>query len=256
MSEEFLKRMLGLFSYCTDKETRGFLWVLRRYYRGFTRNFADALGVNHDGLTESQTLKAVQDHLEILRRMEEDEDKFECTGCGEIADAEGLRWEKLGRGEPVTVSIDHSGKPDWMDWLTDEHIMEHWAGPWERANPIVKFKLLGPDEGKGDCHITWAHVDGPGGTLKFVWVPARGATFMEEGGDLSGDMVCDNSETHRSRVVVDEGGCHEFGHVIGIGHLLSPSDKMYAYAVAVRRSLSLNDIREEDKRYPYESTTN
>lgn len=247
MNQE-LERIVTIALLMTPEELRSFLWFKRRGNKRFAYDLAEHLGVEAT-ISEFGTLAAVRNHFAQLPKQEEPDPTFECVGCGALAEAKGLRWKKLGEGKPVTVSIDHADKPASLDWLTDEIIMEKWFGPWAERNPNVKFKLL--KRGKGDCHIKWAPVDGPGGTLKFVWQPSGDAQFMEEGGDLSGDMVCDNSETSWPEALVHEAGKHEVGHVLGIGHLEAREDVMFPTARGQEKPLSINDQREEDERYPF-----
>ena len=230
-------------------EARNFVFHRFRSDRAFIKNVSEVLGLDYVG-GDFRSLLRIEDKLEQLRLEQPFQPRFECMGCGDlIAQARGLRWQKLLRGEPLTVSVDHSGKPAALNWLTDELIMRHWFGPWER-NPNVRFVLVSGNN-RGDCHVGWKRVDGPGGTLKFVWQPAEGAEFMEQGGELSGDMICDNSEVRFPRVLVFEAGQHEVGHVLGIGHLEDQQDVMFPTARGEFKLLSTNDIREEDTRYPF-----
>ena len=229
----------------TDIETRDFLWDKRRRDRRFLGELATALKLEIPR-SEFQLINSIDAHLAELRAAQGDP-TFQCMGCGDqIAQAEGMRWDKLNKGGEVTVSVDHSGKPRALDWLTDEQIMEHWFKPWTVGNPNVKFKLL--KRGRGDSHITFEPVDGPGNTLKFVWQPNSGDEM--DVSEPSGNMVCDNSERSYPRALVKLGGKHEVGHVLGIGHLESRSDVMYFQASATNKPLSKNDKSEREKRHP------
>jgi hypothetical protein len=246
--ERIYSVMLGM----NNAETRGWIWFKRRTYRRFIFDMAEHLGLAISASEYGLVSIIVAEFAKIRAgevKPKEDEPTFECVGCGGLTEAEGLRWKKLEDGEALTVSIDHSAKPAMLNWLTDEIIMDKWFKPWADRNPVVKFKLI--KRGKGDCHIKWDAIDGPNGTLKYVWQPANDATYMEQGGDLSGDMVCDNSETRWPEALVHEAGKHEVGHVLGIGHLNSTRDVMYASARGQEKPLSTNDKREEDERYPF-----
>ena len=254
MDKAEIARLTSIFMLKTDAEIRAFIWYKRRGNRSFARDMSAALGLTELPKSDYKVINELAAHLAKLRdgEVEEPEPTFECFGCGGLTEAKGLRWKKLNDGEPLTVSIDHSGKPDALKWLTDTQIMNNWFKPWER-NPVVKFKLI--ESGKGDCHIQWKPIDGPGNTLAFVWQPAGDATYMSEAGDLSGDMTCDSSERVYPKALVHEAGKHEVGHVLGIGHLNAQKDVMYPTARGQKKPLSNNDIREEDERYPFNDST-
>jgi len=76
----------------------------------------------------------------------------------------------------LSVFVDFTNRPRGLAWLTTDEIMEHWFKPWTVGNEKIKFELL--TQGRGDCHITFEPVDGPQGTLKFVWVPDGDVEFM------------------------------------------------------------------------------
>ena len=257
MIESEVARLLRVFLWMTDRETRSFIFTKRREVRGFTRLFAGELGVDISARSEITVINLLQKHLADLRIAEEPEPEvipepeepvFECMGCGDLAEGKGLRWKKIEDGEALTVSIDNSGKPETLSWLTDEMIMKEWFKPWTDHNPRIRFELL--KTGKGDCHIQFAPIDGPNGTLAFVWQPSGNAEYMEASGDLSGDMTVDSSETVWPVDLVHEAGQHESGHVIGIGHLLELFDVMFPSAKGEKKSLSVNDKREADERHP------
>lgn len=240
MEKSEIERFSALYSLASERERRSIVWAMYRLNRRHIKDLATGLGIE----TTRRSIYALANDL--VKHF--NEPVFECVGCGGLTEAKGLRWKKLGEGKPVTVSIDHSGKPETLAWLTDEIIMQEWFKPWADENPIVKFKLL--KTGKGDCHIKWERIDGPSGTLAFVWQPAGDATYMEEAGDLSGDMIADNSEYDYRPVLVHEAGKHEVGHVLGIGHLDDRRDVMFASARGEFKNLSTNDKNEIDERHP------
>ena len=248
MKPEEVQRIAAIFQLMTDKETRAFLWHLRRNSRTFLHDLAESLGVENIPRSQFQLVNVLQKFFADLRKPKEEKEPdptFECVGCGDLTTAKGLRWKKLGEGKPVTVSHDRSNMPRSLANLTDEEIYRKSFKPWETK--VVKFKFL--KTGKGDCHITWKQVDGRGGTLEYVWQPSGNAEFMEQGGDLSGDMVMDFSErwtpTSATEVVK-----HGAGHVLGFGHTASRKDVMYAYADNKVKLLSKNDKEQRDERYP------
>lgn len=245
MNPQEFERLSKVFLLLTDIETRDFLWDKRRRNRQFPRRLAKALGIEDSKYSEFALINFLIAHLSKIRKSG-DEPTFECVGCGGTTEASGLRWDKLNRGEAVTVSVDHSGKPATLDWLTDAEIMKYWFEPWTVGNPNVKFKLL--KTGRGDSHITFEPVDGPGNTLKFVWQPNQGEEM--DTSEPSGNMVCDNTERSYPKPLVRLGGKHEVGHVLGIGHLDSRSDVMYFQADNRNKPLSKNDLAERDKRHP------
>ena len=245
MKPEEVQRLSAIFLLMTDKEARAFLWHIRRNSRTFLNELATGLGIENIPKSQYQLVNTLQAFFSELRKADQ-EPTFECVGCGGLTEATGLRWDKLNKGEAVTVSVDHSNKPRALSWLTDEQIMKHWFEPWTVGNPNIKFELL--KTGKGDSHITFEPVDGPGNTLKFVWQPSQGEEM--DTSDLSGDMVCDNSERTYPRTLVRTAGKHEVGHVLGIGHLSNPGDLMYPTANAADKKLTKNDKQERDERYP------
>ena len=227
-----------------DDETRSFLWIIRRKRRSLLAEFAEGLGIETDSTQHYQLVNSIQAHFARLR-LQAESPTFECVGCGGTTDAKGLRWDKLNRGEAVTVSHDRENMPRSLLSLTDDEIYNKSFKPWETK--VVKFKFL--KTGAGDCNITWKQVDGRGGTLEYVWQPAGDAEFMEQGGAQSGDMVMDASElwnaTSATEVIK-----HGAGHVLGIGHNPLRSDVMYPYADNRVKPLSKNDKQERDERYP------
>lgn len=241
-------RLVAILKLTTQRETTDFLWDKRRRDRNFLRNFHNDLQIPGNHSSDFQYINSLEKYFDDLRNKATDDDMtFECIDCGGVSEAKGLRWDLLNKGKPLTVSIDHRGKPRPLTWLTDAEIMEHWFKPWTDENSNIKFQLL--TSGRGHCHITFEPIDGPNGTLKFVWQPTEGE-FMEDGGEPSGNMVCDSSEQRYPRPLVRVGGKHEVGHVLGIGHLSAKKDVMYPTAENKNKPLSTNDIRERNERYP------
>ena len=150
----------------------------------------------------------------------------ECDGCRDIADVEGLRWAKLNRGEAVTWSIDRDGQPnDWRSF-TDREI-QGWFEVWTsiQGNRVTKA----PRGQKGDCHINFKRIDGPGKTLGFVLQPRGNVEFMRLAGDLSGDMTIDNSERQWPLARTRTFGRHEAGHFFGLQHSDLFTDLLYRF---------------------------
>lgn len=170
-----------------------------------------------------------------------------CDGCGGVGDSPVfLRWDKVARGEPVTVSMDVRGRPATLSWLTPVVMLKEWFEPWAK-NTSIRFKFV--TGVKGDIHVRFDKIDGPGKVLGMAWQPRVG-NLMEAGGTLSGDIVIDNEERWSSRDEVNETGEHEVGHAIGMPHTDKPEDKMYKFGSRVRRVQSINDLRGKTKRYP------
>lgn len=173
-----------------------------------------------------------------------------CKGCGGIGDTPRfLRWAKVARGEAVTVSENTSAKPASLAWLTPEVIMKEWFAPWE-VDTSIRFEFI--TEGVADIRIGYQPIDGEGGTQGFAWQPSQSAEFMEQGGDLSGDMFLDSIERweRRSRDSVNEVGEHEVGHAIGGPHTDNPEDVLYAFTSGRRKPHSINDKKMKTLRYP------
>lgn len=172
-----------------------------------------------------------------------------CDGCGGIGDSpKFLRWAKVEKGEPVTFSYDSRNRPPSLAWLTSKVIMEKWIAPWE-VDTSIRFKLVEME--KGDVHIKFEPIDGPGGTRGFAWLPNQSIEFMESGGDLSGDIVIDAIDRWSSRDETNETGEHEIGHGgLGLPHTDHIDDVMYPYSRGRQRPHSINDKRAKTARYP------
>lgn len=137
-----------------------------------------------------------------------------CDGCRDIADVEGLRWEKMNRGEALTWSIDRTNQPNNSAAFSDTEI-HRWFLAWTTitGNRVVQLK-----NGEiGDCHIKFQRIDGPGKVMGFVWQP-RVTMEMMMGGNLSGDMIIDSSERSYPLLRTRRFGKHEAGHVFGLQH--------------------------------------
>ena len=258
-------------------------------------DFAESIGAQSVPRSTFTTLNHLEVKLAELRvGVEQQPPVRACDGCGGIGDTPRfLRWAKVARGEPVTVSIDFSGKPRSLSWLTAEEIMREWAGPWQ-VDTSIRFKLI--SSGIADMRIKFEPIDGPGGTLGFAYLPDQSIEFMESGGSLSGDIVIDSSERWEPRTLLEarlgpDGvyhvgaprgksgiytkqlqelsdveaaffsnnlingtGDHEFGHGIGIPHSEDPNDPMYAYAQATRKPHNNSTKRAKTLRYPLMST--
>ena len=247
MTKDEIATFKALAMAANDRQTNVLLWHERRYHQNFARIIAESIGMSDFPRREFTLIRQIREQFEKLRQglIDPQEPTFECVGCGGTTEAEGLRWKKLGEGKSLTVSHDRSKLPRALSKLTDKKIYEKSFKPWE--TDVVKFKPI--TKGKGDIHIQWKHVDGVGGTLEFVWQPSGSAEFMEQAGDLSGDMTMDYSErwTETSATEVIK---HGAGHAIGIGHNPLRQDVMYPYADSRVKQLSKNDLRERDERYP------
>lgn len=172
-----------------------------------------------------------------------------CDGCGGIGDTpKFLRWAKVARDEPVTISYDSRNRPSSLIWVTPKIILDVWYQRWTEDTSI-EFRYV--ENEKGDIHIKYEPIDGPGGTRGFAWLPNQSVDFMEQGGDLSGDMVIDAIDRWSSRDEVNETGEHEAGHTIGAPHTENREDVMFAYSTGrMRARHSLNDMRMKTTRYP------
>lgn len=171
-----------------------------------------------------------------------------CDGCGGIGDTpKFLRWAKVARGEPITLSVDEANKPATLHWLTPEIILKEWFEFWVPGTAL-KFKLI--TTGKADIRGRYAPIDGPGGTRGMAWLPDQSIDFMEQGGDLSGDFVIDSSDRWTTVEEVHETGSHEGGHCLGMPHTNNPADVLYPYATGKRRPRSTNDNLAITGRYP------
>lgn len=146
-----------------------------------------------------------------------------CDGCGGISERDGLRWEKLNRGEPLTWSIDRTGMPNNAIPFTDFEI-QGWFDAWAR---LSGFKVVKELRVKGDCHINFARIDGPGRTMGFVLQPRSPIEEMAKSGDLAADMTIDNSERSYPLNRTRRFGKHEGGHVFGLQHDPDPAALMY-----------------------------
>lgn len=170
-----------------------------------------------------------------------------CDGCRDIADVAGLRWAKLNRGEPVTWSIDRTSQPHNAAAFTDREI-HNWFLIWAaiQGNRVVKA----PKGQKGDCHIAFKRIDGPGKVMGFVYQPRGNAEFMSLSGDLSGDMFIDNSERSYPVPRTRTFGYHEGGHFFGLQHSEDINDLLYKYLIGDdEKPPQAGDISQYKQRY-------
>ena len=171
-----------------------------------------------------------------------------CDGCGGLGDtAKFLRWAKVARGEPVTVSYDHANHPVTLSWMNLQQILHYWFYPWSVDTSI---RFVGVTNQKGDIHISYKDIDGPGKVLGMAYLPNQSIDFMERGGTLSGDIFIDRLDRWNTREGIHSVGEHEGGHAIGQPHNPLPVDVLYAYSSGLIKPHSTNDKISKTTRYP------
>ena len=171
-----------------------------------------------------------------------------CDGCGGIGDTpKFLRWAKVAKGEPVTVSYDHRNHPATLAWMSLDQILHYWCYPWS-VDTSIRFE--GVTNRKGDIHVSYKDIDGPGKILGMAYLPSQDIDFMERGGTLSGDIFIDRLDRWNTREAVHSTGEHEVGHAIGQPHNPYPVDVLYAYSSGLIKPHSRNDKISKTKRYP------
>ena len=177
-----------------------------------------------------------------------------CTGanCGGVSEIKRmLRWDKVLKGEPVTVSFDMKNAPK-VDGLTRK-VMEQEILKWVSGTPGLKIKFL--KSGKGDVHIRFAYIDGQGdenGNILGMAFQPKKSLDMADGGDLSGDIIIDSGDLWPLRGLLKFLMTlrHEFGHAIGAPHLPNPGDTMYRAPTALNVvNLSVNDLEWSNDAY-------
>lgn len=225
------ERLVDAIKHLTKTETRS---VLRYHHWRNLRSFAAFVGADADRYA-LKTIDNIYDRIHT---------EIECDGCGGVSTASGLRWQKADRGEPVTISVNERNKPQSLNYLTPELIVEHWFKPWSDVCDI-KFRLLSR---AGDIRIGFKPLEDS--VLGIALVP-RGAEFMEQGGELSGDIWMDSDRVWTPRM--ERGtGCHEGGHAIGLEHIDSRSALLYTHFLGFTVPQQL-DIEAALVKYPYET---
>ncbi len=125
--------------------------------------------------------------------------------------------------------------------------MHFWCGPWEHQTGI-KFRAV--KQGRGDIHIAYRDIDGPGKTLGMAFLPAQTVDFMERGGTVSGDIFIDRLDRWQFPEQVHAVGVHEVGHAIGLPHITPGTAVMFQFSDGRYRLLHIADIRIGSARYP------
>lgn len=101
---------------------------------------------------------------EQLSEFVNDDDEFECEGCGGIVRLKAKAfWQSGGYyepydgssyGSPSCASLMWQSKPgsvsDWLERLG--WYMGNWAGEYFEAGPLVWIRRSGPDKGESFCH--------------------------------------------------------------------------------------------------------
>ena len=159
---------------------------------------------------------------------------------------ETLRWGKVEKGQSVTYSVDEKNNPDPLKAFSSSEI-DSWFAAWSDVCGIT-FKRV---TGKGDIHIQYAPIDGPGKTLGFAYQPRAGVEFMESSSDLSGDITIDSTEGYWPVWKSRSTGKHEVGHAIGLDHIDNIAALLYPSIVwGADRGPQAIDIVAAQAKYP------
>lgn len=165
--------------------------------------------------------------------------------CCEPVPGATLRWAKADKGEAVTYSVDRKDAPNVSGFSTKE--IDLWFSAWSDICGI-RFERT---KKKGDIHIQFLPIDGPGKTLGFAWQPSGNAEFMEQAGDLSGDITIDTDERSWPLWMTRTTGRHEVGHAIGLEHSARRGDLLFGQIAFGRDVLpQTNDITAAVTKYP------
>ena len=120
-----------------------------------------------------------------------------------------LRWPP--QLIPLTWSVDWDGAPTNLTRGQMLTAMRRVFAEYTRAG--LRFRYV---TGAATLEIGFQRVDGPGGTLAFVYQPASG-TNMAACGGACGDYFFDNEET-LTAIDFENIFRHETGHAIGMDH--------------------------------------
>lgn len=227
------------------------LQVMTRGLEAF--ELASRLGVNTQGMRyESQAISSIyanwdsiSSHFGILPP--EWPAPIEHPVCPGIPEAMGLRWRDL----PVSVSYDRRRACPVAQRVLNPESITQLTREWTmRSSLETKYVEYLPSKSNfGDVHIMHAAL--PDNTLGLTYQPrGNNSTFMDEAGNLSGDILIDND-----REWLDWGLLltllHELGHAWGLGHSPNPSDVMFAQLTrAGARALSAGDTAMIQVPYP------
>lgn len=158
---------------------------------------------------------------------------------------EGLRWDKVNRGEPISFSFDLTKAPQTsFSWETA--IKSAMAIYWAKSDNGFPIRFV-QTRTKGDIHVSFDEIDEQGGTLGMAFMPSAG--YEMDVADWSGDIVIDMHEVWSWGLAVTTLG-HEFGHALGISHINVYAALMYAIMHSNRFELHRSDERERNMRYP------
>ncbi len=163
----------------------------------------------------------------------------------------GIRWRKES---PVTYSVDTSGLVG-LNGQTAAAAVAVAAESWDALDEGTFFDNVFPFTPNVDVIVSWAPIDGPGGTLAAAGLSFNPATKTIVSASITFDSL-DDWTVYSNTVScgeqfdgqdVENVGAHEFGHVIGTDHVNDDVDlTMYKFITqdgeTRKRTLGIGDI--------------
>ena len=147
---------------------------------------------------------------------------------------EGLRWQQVDKGEPVTWFFNRC---DCIRGLDDDDLYKEAASVLEKVEGVcgIRFKEVDSIR-EADLKFTFAEGDGAGGTLAFAVVPESG-NEMSACGPECGTVSQDTADVP-NLITYHNVTLHEVIHAVGVPHLATGIMQAFYTPVPFRISLS------------------
>lgn len=195
----------------------------------FQRTCAGRLKV--DGILGPETEKVMQ-----LPRCGVQDNALEARG-------EIVKWRKDFTREPLTWSV-----MSWDDVLAPNVVESLFRRAWEAWVRICGIRVARTNDVQAaEVRIDFGHIDGPGRTLAWAELPIDGAGPLKVRFDLS-ELFSLTSGTNGDVLLLNV-ACHEFGHVLGLGHIHASKALMNPIYDDNVSSPLPSDVAEAQRRY-------